>query len=102
MIFIIIILNKSMVTKLNHYSPDTDSLTYEIEAGGMYQDFWKNKDKFDNREYPENSPYFDKTNKKVIGKLWDSANRIYCLKMSKTLWSVHFGVVVELSVIAEE
>ena len=34
----------------------------------MYQCFWKNKDKFDNGEYPENSPYFDKTNKKVIGK----------------------------------
>ena len=28
----------------------------------------ENKDKFDNGEYPENSPYFDKTNKKVIGK----------------------------------
>ena len=24
--------------------------------------------KFDNSEYPENSPYFDKSNKKVIGK----------------------------------
>ena len=34
----------------------------------MYQCFWKNEDKFDNGEYPENSPYFDKTNKKVIGK----------------------------------
>ena len=50
---------------------DTDSLTYEIEAGGMYQDFWKNKDKFDNSEYPENSPYFEETNKKVIGKFND-------------------------------
>ena len=26
---------------------DTDSLTYEIEAGDVYQDFWN--DKFDNR-----------------------------------------------------
>ena len=48
---------------------DTDSLTYEIEAEDVYQDFWNGKDKFDNSDYPENSPYYDKTNKKVIGKL---------------------------------
>ena len=42
---------------------DTDSLTYEIETEDVYQDFWKDKDKFDtcNSDYPENSPYFDKT-----------------------------------------
>ena len=44
---------------------DTDSLTYEIEAEDVYQDFWYDKDKFDNSDYPENSPYHDKTNKKV-------------------------------------
>ena len=43
---------------------DTDSLTYEIKAEDVYQDFWSDKDKFDNSDYPENSPYFDKTNKK--------------------------------------
>ena len=43
---------------------DTDSLTYEIEANDVYKDFWVDKDKFDNSDYPENSPYFDKTNKK--------------------------------------
>ena len=47
---------------------DTDSLTYEIEAEDVYQDFWYDKDKFDNNDYPENSPYYDKRNKKVIGK----------------------------------
>ena len=47
---------------------DTDSLTYEIEAEDVYRDFWNDKDRFDNSDYPENSPYFDKTNKKVIGK----------------------------------
>ena len=52
---------------------DTDSLTYEIEAKDVYQDFWNNKDRFDNSDYPENSPYFDKTNKKVIGKFKDEA-----------------------------
>ena len=52
---------------------DTDSLTYEIEAEDVYKDFWFNRNKFDNSEYPESSPYFDKTNKKVIGKFKDEA-----------------------------
>ena len=52
---------------------DTDSLTYEIEAEDVYQDFWNDKNKFDNSDYPESSPYFDKTNKKVIGKFKDKA-----------------------------
>ena len=52
---------------------DTDSLTYEREAEDVYQDFWYDKDKFDNSDYPENSPCHDKTNKKVIGKFKDEA-----------------------------
>ena len=52
---------------------DTDSLTYEIEAEDVYQDFWYDRNKFDNSDYPEGSPYFDKTNKKVIGKFKDEA-----------------------------
>ena len=50
---------------------DTDSLTHEIETEDAYKDFWSDKDKFDNSEHPENSPYFDKSNKKVIGKFKD-------------------------------
>ena len=53
---------------------DTDSLTYEIETGDVYRDFWNDKDKFDNSEYPENSIYFDKTNKRVIRKFKDEAS----------------------------
>ena len=52
---------------------DTDSLTYEIEAEDVYKDFWDDKDMFDNSDYPESSPYFNKTNKKVIGKFKDEA-----------------------------
>ena len=52
---------------------DTDSLTYEIEAEDVYKDFWDDKDMFDNSDYPESSPYFYKTNKKVIGKFKDEA-----------------------------
>ena len=55
---------------------DTDSLTYEIETEDVYQDFWNDKDKFDNSGYPESSPYFDKTNKKVIGKFKDEAGGV--------------------------
>ena len=52
---------------------DTDSLTYEIEAKDVYSDFWNDKDKFDNSDYSVSSPYFDNTNKKVIGKFKDEA-----------------------------
>ena len=50
---------------------DTDSLTYEIEAEDVYQDFWVDKDRFDNSNYPMNSQYFDDTNDKAIGKFKD-------------------------------
>ena len=52
---------------------DTDSLTYEIETEDAYQDFWNDKDKFDNSDYPKKSPYYDESNKKVIGKFKDEA-----------------------------
>ena len=52
---------------------DTDSLTYEIEAKDVYKDFWNDKNKFDNSDYPEDSPYYDKKSKKVIGKFKDEA-----------------------------
>ena len=55
---------------------DTDSLTYEIEADDVYLDFWNDKERFDNSDYPESSPYFDKTNKKVIGKFKDECSSI--------------------------
>ena len=59
--------------KAKLFFTDTDSLTYEIEAKDVYKDFWNDKDKFDNSDYSESSTYFDKTNKKVIGKFKDEA-----------------------------
>ena len=44
---------------------NTDSLTYEIETVDAYKDFWTDKDMFDNSDYPENSPYYCNTNKKI-------------------------------------
>ena len=55
---------------------DTDSLTYQIEAEDVYQDFLADKDMFDDSNYPESSPYFDKTNKKIIGKFKDEAEGV--------------------------
>ena len=52
---------------------DTDSLTYEIEAKDVYKDFFNDKDKFDNSDYPDSSPFYFKDNKKVIGKFKDEA-----------------------------
>ena len=52
---------------------DTDSLTYEIETKDAYKDFFKDKSKFDNSDYPEDSLFFNNINKKVIGKFKDEA-----------------------------
>ena len=52
---------------------NTDSPTYEIETVDTYKDFWTDKDMFDNSDYPENSPYYCNTNKKIIGKFKDEA-----------------------------
>ena len=47
---------------------DTDSLTYQIEREDIYSDFWKDKEFFDNSDYREDCPFYDKSNRKVIGK----------------------------------
>ena len=45
---------------------DTDSLTYEIEAEDIYNDFWNDKDMFGDSDYPESSPYYYNVNKKIM------------------------------------
>ena len=52
---------------------DTDSLTYEIRANDVYKDFWSDKDKFDNSDYPADSPFYHAIYKKVRGKFKDEA-----------------------------
>ena len=52
---------------------DADSLCYEIETGDCYKLFYKYKDAFDFSDYHKDSPFYDPTNKKVIGKLKDEA-----------------------------
>ena len=52
---------------------DTDSLIYEIQTEDVYKDFYKDKKLFDNCDYPEDSQFYFKDNKKVIGKMKDEA-----------------------------
>ena len=51
-------------------------MTYEIETEDAYKNFLSDQDKFDSSEYQENSPYFNKSNKKAIGKFKDKVSRI--------------------------
>ena len=50
---------------------DTDSLAYEIKSEDIYKEFYKWKDLFDFSNYSKDSKFFNKTNKKVIGKMKD-------------------------------
>ena len=50
---------------------DTESLTYEIKSEDIYEKNFKHKHLFDFSNYPEDSKFFDPTNKKVIDKMKD-------------------------------
>jgi len=53
---------------------DTDSLFYHIKSEkDIYEEFWVDKNLFDNSDYPKSSKYFFNDNKKVIGKFKDEA-----------------------------
>ena len=53
---------------------DTDSLFYHIKTeGDIYEDFWVDKNLFDNSDYPESSKFFFGENKKVTSKFKDEA-----------------------------
>ena len=52
---------------------DTDSLTYEVKSKDVYEEFFKQKHLFEISNYPEDSKFFDETNKTVIGKTKDES-----------------------------
>ena len=53
---------------------DTDSLFYHIKTEkDIYEEFWVDRELFDNSDYPKSSKYFSDENKKVIGKFKDEA-----------------------------
>ena len=70
---------------------DTDSLTYHIRTEDVYRDFFADRERFDNSDYPPNSEFYFTENKKVIGKFKDETagvpikefiglkSKMYCL-----------------------
>ncbi|CAB4011854.1 hypothetical protein AC249_AIPGENE9596, partial [Paramuricea clavata] len=55
---------------------DTDSLMYRLHTDDAYKDAANFSDKYDTSGYNKNSPFYDETNKKVIGKFKDEAGGI--------------------------
>ena len=53
---------------------DTDSLVYEIKDSNVYDQCFKGKNLFDLSGYPNDSVYYDSSNKKVLGKMKDELN----------------------------
>ena len=53
---------------------DTDSFMLEIETPDVYKDFFEHKEFFDFSGYPVNSPFYDKSNEKIVGKFKDETN----------------------------
>ena len=52
---------------------DTDSFYYYIETDDVYEDFYSDRELFDNSDYKKSSKFFFDNNKKVIGKFKDDA-----------------------------
>ena len=50
---------------------DTDSLMYEIDTEGFYNEFSKNKEMFDFSNYSVKSKYYNDSNALVVGKMKD-------------------------------
>ena len=71
MIFTTILLKSTFDAEL--LFTDIDSLAYEIESKDVYKEFFKYKHLFDFSNYPKDSKFFEKTNKKVIGKMKDES-----------------------------
>ena len=55
---------------------DTDSLAYEIKSEHVCEEFFKWKDLFDFSNYSKDSNNFNKTNKKVIGRMKDEFGEV--------------------------
>jgi hypothetical protein len=61
-------------TKAQLLFTDTDSLCYRIETDDFYQDMLDQKELYDLSNFPADSPFFDSTNKKVLGKFKDECD----------------------------
>ena len=68
-----VMLPKYGVDRLQLLFTDTDSLCYQIKTPNVYTDMFGMKELFDFSGYNKSSPYFDKTNAKVLGKMKDES-----------------------------
>ena len=50
---------------------DTNNFHYIIKTENVYQDFYKDKQIFDYRNYAKESKYYDNTNNLVVSKMKD-------------------------------
>ena len=57
--------------KIELLMTDTDSLVYKIETDDFYKHMYDMREYFDMSEYSKSNPFYDDTNKKVIGKFKD-------------------------------
>ena len=55
---------------------DTDRLMCKIEAGSVYEDFYKDKQLLDFRNYPKNSKYYNNSNNLVVTKMKDQTRDV--------------------------
>jgi hypothetical protein len=53
---------------------DTDSLCYHIKCEDVYRDMYEMRELYDLSDFPEESPFHDTSNKKVLGKFKDECN----------------------------
>ena len=67
---------------------DTNSLTYEIKSENLYEEFFTHKHLFDLRNYPKDSKHFDKTDKKVVGKMKDEFGRVTVDELKSKMYSI--------------
>ena len=65
------ILKKYDYKKIKLLFTDTDSLCYHMKTEDAYEDFYKDKELFDNSDYDPGNKFYFKENKKVIGKMKD-------------------------------
>ena len=67
-------MKKKYGDNIQHLFTDTESLMYDLCTDDFYHDMWAMKDEFDLATYPKSSPFFDPTNKKVVGKFKEEAS----------------------------
>ena len=63
------VVKKKYADKAKLLFTDTDSLCYHIKTDNIYADIYADREQYDLSNYPEDSPYYDDTNEKVLGML---------------------------------